>query len=198
MCPLNLVVEDSLSESICRRLLASSSLQVGHVYGKEGVGYIKTRLRAFNNAAKGSRYLIVADLDRFGCVAELWQKWAPGVQRHPNLLFRVAVCEIESWLLADTSNLCRFFGLQQRQQIYNSDQVNDPKRELLELAIRSPKKLLRDAVTYRDQHGTLLQGPDYNGTLHRFVQNQWNLKNAARASDSLTRALNALRRFSPA
>lgn len=189
---INLVVEDSLSESVCRKILSRSSLAVGLVYGKEGYGYVKTRLRGFNNAAKGVRYLVLADLDQFHCAATLWTEWVPGIPRHSNLIFRVAVREVESWLLADIANLSRFFGAKQNKAIPNPDSISDPKSELLKLASRSSQRTMREAVTFRNRHGILVQGPDYNGTLHTFVENAWDLEAATQRSESLRRAVNAV------
>lgn len=190
---VNLVVEDSLSESICRQILGHFSLEAGYVYGKEGVGFIKTRLRGFNHAAKGVRYFVLADLDQSNCPPDLWKHWVGDVSRHPNLLFRVAVREVESWLLADVENLERFLFIKHQRSIPNPDQLADPKRELLRLALKSPKKILRDGVVFTSEHGELVQGPDYNGTLQRFVFGKWDIQNAIRRSESLRRATHAVR-----
>jgi hypothetical protein len=193
--PVNLVVEDALSEAVCLRLLAHHSLDAGFVYGNEGYGFIKTRLRGFNHAAKGMCYLVLADLDRFNCAPELWNHWLPGISRHPNLIFRVAVREVESWLLADIESLARFFRFKNRLSFANPDQVADPKQEVLAMASKSPNRMLREGVVFKNRHGKLVQGPDYNGSLLRFVQTTWDLSNAIRRSDSLQRAAKALRRF---
>jgi hypothetical protein len=195
--PVNLVVEDALSEGVCLRLLEHHSLDAGIVYGKEGYGFIKTRLRGFNHAAKGMCYLVLADLDRCNCAPELWNDWLPGIRRHPNLIFRVAVREVESWLLADVENLTRFLRSKGRQSFTNPDRVSDPKHELLAMASTSPNRMLREGVVFQNQHGKLLQGPDYNGSLLRFVQTTRDLSNAIQRSDSLRRASNALGRLRP-
>jgi hypothetical protein len=189
---VNLVVEDSLSEAICRRILSRASRDVGVVYGKEGFGYVKTRLCGFNNAAKSVRYLVLVDLDRFHCAAGLWTEWVPGIRRHPNLLFRVAVREVEAWLLADTANLSRFFGIKQYKAIPDPDKIRDPKSEVLKLASRSPRRAMREAVTFKDRRGVLVQGPDYNGTLCRFVEKAWDLETSIQRSESLRRAVRAV------
>lgn len=192
---VNLVVEDELSEWICRKLLAHVSLEAGIVYGKQGFGYIKTRLQGFNHAAKGTPYLVLADLDRFECAAGLWDAWVPKVPRHRNLIFRIAVREVESWLLADGQNLNRFFGLKGQELFSNPDELADPKREVLAIAAKSPKRKLREAIVFQTRDGRLLQGPDYNFSLIGFVENGWNLERAMGKSESLKRAVQAIDRF---
>jgi hypothetical protein len=193
--PINLVVEDALSEAICLRLLAHHSLDAGFVYGKEGYGFIKTRLRGFNHAAKGMSYLVLTDLDRFNCAPEVWNDWLPGITRHSNLIFRVAVREVEAWLLADIESLRRFFGLKGRPSFADPDHVLDPKHELLAMASKSPKRMLRESVVFQNRQGNLVQGPDYNASLLRFVQTDWNISNAIGKSDSLHRAARAISRL---
>lgn len=193
--PVSLVVEDALSEAVCLRLLAHYSLEAGVVYGKEGYGFIKTRLRGFNHAAKGMCYLVLADLDRCNCAPELWNDWLPGITRHPNLIFRVAVREVESWLLADIQCLTQFFRFKGKLSFADPDQVSDPKQEVLAMASKSPVRMLREGVVFQNRHGKLVQGPDYNGSLLRFVQKTWDLSNAIQRSDSLRRAAKALSRL---
>ena len=54
--PIDLVVEDELSESVARKLLESSSQSYALriVYSRGGYGYIKKNIFGFNNAAKGT------------------------------------------------------------------------------------------------------------------------------------------------
>ncbi len=193
--PINVVVEDALSEAVCLRLLAHHSLDPGVVYGKEGYGFIKTRLRGFNHAAKGMCYLVLADLDRSNCAPELWNDWLPGITRHSNLIFRVAVREVESWLLADIEGLTGFFRFKGTQSFTDPDRVSDPKQQVLAMASKSPNRMLREGVVFQNRHGKLVQGPDYNGSLLRFVQTTWDVSNAIQKSDSLLRAAKALRRL---
>jgi len=195
---VNLVVEDALSEAFSRRILAQASLESGIVYGKQGFGYIKTRLAGFNNGAKSASYFVLADLDQFQCPAGLWAEWLPNIRRHRNLIFRVAVREVESWLLADYESLKEYLGLKENNRYSNTDELPDPKREFLSLALRSSKRTVREAVVFQNRDGTVYQGPDYNGALIGYVEKDWSLSAGMRRSNSLARAVRAVSRFAGA
>ena len=92
--PINLVVEDDLSEAILLRILKESSntFAVGFSYGKCGYYYIRHKIQAFNNAAKGTPFLVLSDLEA-ECAPTQIKSWLP-IPKHNNLLFRIAVPEI--------------------------------------------------------------------------------------------------------
>ena len=95
MIPLYLAVEDSLSEGILRRLLRDShnKFAIGSVFSKGGNGYLRSRISAWNKAAIHYPFLVLTDLDNSPCPSTLVREWLP-VERHPNLIFRVAVREV--------------------------------------------------------------------------------------------------------
>ncbi len=100
--PIQLAVEDSLSESVLRAIIRHSGrdYQIGVCYCRGGFGYLKTKIAGFNNAAKRTPFVVLADLDDSECDPLMIRKWLPnGAIR--NLIFRMAVREIESWVLAD-------------------------------------------------------------------------------------------------
>lgn len=194
--PINIVVEDDLSEAFLQRILKESSttFAIGYSYGRRGYGYIKRRVKAFNNAAKGTPFLLLVDLEA-ECAPRQIQEWL-SVPMHHNLLFRVAVYEVESWLLADRVGFASFLGISRRFIPESVDNINNPKQFLINLAKRSPKRSLREAIV-PTQSSTAKLGPDYNGQLSSFVINVWNLREAMKTSDSLRRAVNAINKFQP-
>src|SRR5215216_3086937 len=100
LIPVHLAVEDDLSESVLRRLLRDSNrdYSVGTVFARGGFGYLRSRVRNFNAAAvAGTPIILLTDLDNSLCPTELIQDWLEA-QPHANLIFRVAVREVESWL----------------------------------------------------------------------------------------------------
>ena len=110
--PIYLAVEDELSEWVVRRALStrSTGYAVGAVFSQGGFGYLKRQAPAFNNAAKGCPFLLLADLDLSPCPPQLIKDWL-GRPKHPHFLLRVAVREVESWLLGDPVGLKTFLGL---------------------------------------------------------------------------------------
>lgn len=194
--PINLVVEDELSEVLLRRIFKESSatFAIGYSYGGSGYGYIKQRVRAFNNAARGTPFLLLVDLEA-ECAPMHIKEWLP-VPRHHNLLFRVAVNEVESWLLADRAGLASFLGIARKFIPENADNISNPKQFLINLAKRSQRRALREAIA--PSPGTTAKvGPDYNGQLSSFVISVWNITDAVKNSDSLRRAVNAINKFQP-
>lgn len=195
---VSLVVEDDLSERVLRRLLVASgrAYEIGICYGKSGVSYIRERIAGFNNAAKGAAYIVLADLDTTECAPTLLGEWFQVASRHPNLLFRVAVREVESWLLADRRNLARFLGIQVDLVPQQFDETEDPKATLIGLAHKSKRRDLRRDIVPRPGSAAT-QGPDYNARLADFVANYWDPEAAAQHSKSLAGAARAIAEFTP-
>ena len=112
--PINLVVEDELSEAVCYKILSESHkpFYIGTTYGKHGYGYIKEKIYGFNQASKGTPYFILVDLED-ECAPLQIENWLV-VPKNNNLIFRIAVKEIESWLLADRKGFSSFLNLLQK------------------------------------------------------------------------------------
>src|SRR5262245_30969280 len=93
--PLGVVVEDDLSLTVALKIVqAAGKFLISTNRVQNGFGEIKRMIRAFNNAARGMPHLVITDLDDAECAAALRDSWLP-FPRHHNLLFRVAVREIE-------------------------------------------------------------------------------------------------------
>ena len=195
--PINLAVEDVLSEAVLMSVLQQSDrpYEVGNCYMRGGFGYLKKNIKGFNNAAKGTPFLVLTDLDRMECAPLLIQEWLP-IPKHNKLIFRIAVREVESWLLADRSAFAKFLGIKGNLIPFNPDELDDPKRSLIKLAAKSRKRSLRESIVPA-AGSTAKIGPDYNGTLSGFVRKNWNVKEAAKHSPSLKKALNAVKLFQP-
>lgn len=195
--PIDLAVEDPLSEAVLRRMLerCGQNYAVGAVYNRGGNGYLRTRIRGWNTAAKGKPFLLVTDLDSAACPSALIEDWL-SVPKHRNLLFRVAVREIEAWLLADTTGLAAYLAVKPGLVPKRPEDLPDPKRKLLELARVSRRKQIRQDIVPRTG-STAQQGPGYNACLSEFVQSVWDVESAASNSMSLRRTLDRLSTFRP-
>lgn len=202
--PINLAVEDELGEQMLRVLLAQSGrdFPIGAVYGKQGNSYLKKTLPAFNNAAKGMSYLVFTDLDARPCAAFLIEDWfnCPIAdypkRRAANLLFRIAVREVESWIMADRESFAKFLGISVGKIPNQTDDIPDPKKFLINLARSSRKKDLRDDLVPR-QGDRRQVGPDYNGRLSEFLHSEWQASTAELHSSSLAKTRKVLMQFHP-
>lgn len=202
--PITLAVEDELSEQMLRTILVQTKrgFQVGPVYGKKGADYLRQKIRGLNMAARGSAYLVVTDLDTHSCVPELIEKWFEcrlneyPQRRHANLVFRVAVREIESWVMADRERFAEFLGISSELIPEQTDNVRNPKELLIRLASKCRNRRLRDDIVPRPGDQRRI-GPDYNGRLGEFVHLSWRANVAYMHSASLARAWKKLIAFQP-
>ncbi len=193
--PIRLAVEDALSEAVLRRVLADRPVryEVGAVYSRGGSGYLRRQTPAFNNAAKAGPFILLTDLDRHECPSELVTTWLAGRTKHHSFLFRVAVREVESWLLGDMARLRLFLHLKTASVVTPPEDLLDPKQVLLRLSLGCRVRRVRDAIVWRDsKSGRLFQGPDYNGTLAEFVAKYWSPPAARSTCPSLERLFSAL------
>ena len=101
---VTLAVEDGLSASVARRLVNEyvHDAIIIATLGFQGNQYLRARMRDFNQiAAYTGPVIVLTDLDRPGdCPVELVAEWIGNISPAPNLLLRVAVIEIEAWIMA--------------------------------------------------------------------------------------------------
>ena len=138
--------------------------------------------------------MVLTDLDRYPCPSALIGEWAP--HRNANLLLRVAVREVESWILADPRNLSAFLRVKPGIIPPQADSLPDPKASLVAAADRSRSREIRLRVVPK-RGSTAKQGPDYNACLAEFVYATWDIESAAVSSPSLARTMARLRSFMP-
>lgn len=196
--PVNLVVEDFLSEAVVLKILRESGrpFAVGTRYlGRQGAGYIKKRIRGFNRAANATPFLVLTDLDDEMCAPQLLQNWLSEPPSR-NLIFRIAVREVEAWLIAHRDGIATFLEIQRELIPSNVEEIENPKEALIGLARRSRRGDIRKDIVPPDGSNRV-QGPDYNGRLIRFVEESWNPERAMKNSRSLLRAISALKSFNP-
>jgi hypothetical protein len=195
--PISIAVEDQLSDAVVRKILSFSnpSFCVGQSYYRNGKGYLKKGIKGFNSAAKWTPYFVLTDLDNEVCPRELIDEWLPNGVHH-NLIFRVAVKEVESWIMADRKSFADFLGIRQNLVPSNLDTIYNPKEKLIELAKRSRYVSLREEIV-PPKHSERKIGPNYNGSLIAYINEKWQPDYAAKNSISLSRALNTLKSFQP-
>jgi hypothetical protein len=193
--PINLAVEDSLTESLTLKILRHTSYVPKTIYNRGGCGYLKRNINGFNKAARGTPFLVGTDLDQYECPPVLIADWLR-TPKHPNLLIRVAVREAEAWVLADTEGFAKFLGIRAALIPTDVEALPNPKGTLLALARSSNRKNLRTDLC--PPTGTTNRiGPNYNGQLARFVGEIWNPDKAKLNSRSLKRTLDRLASFRP-
>ncbi|MDZ7794897.1 MAG: hypothetical protein U5P10_14755 [Spirochaetia bacterium] len=191
--PLKLVIEDDISLEVARKIVlgTNNNFYIDRVLpdtsrkkSERGLGYIKKRIQAFNNASAYSNFLIITDLDQNEC-APVFINDLLGNSRKQGLFLRIAVREIESWIIADRKNFSSYFAISKDIIDKNPESITDPKEYLFQLAKRSRSRNIREGIPPSDATARL--GPEYNEILIRFVHERWNFKEALQNSDSLRR-----------
>ena len=203
-----IVVEDDLSEAVLKRLLSLTARHVEVVAslpmkkawqtkgGKSGYGYIRKQLPAFNAAASKMPHIVLVDLDDRDCPPAMIKDWLGSHSRSPDLIVRVAVREVETWLLADQQGMADFLRIQPKCIPTNPERIKDPKRYIVRLAARSRDKTTRESLAPAfGARGKV--GPYFARSLAGFVRDLWDMDAAKKNSESLRRALAALRQFKP-
>lgn len=197
MPSITLAVEDVLSERVMLRMLAQlrGDIVATAKIGFKGNAYLRRIACGLNKAARGSGFILLTDQDNpENCPAMLISEWLSGDDLHPNLLFRVAVMEVESWLLADRIAIADFLGVPIARLPENADSLANPKQFLVNLARSSNRSNVRDDLVPKPG-GTAQVGPNYNGRLAEFLEANWSCKRARSHSDSLKRAVRRIEDF---
>lgn len=182
-----------LSEFIIHRLLESfeGKFSVVNSYNGRGFGYLKTNIKGFNEACVSTPFLVLTDLDKAKCPVQLVNDWL-GDQRHPSLIFRVAVREVEAWLLGDAISFSTYTRTPINQIPKDPEQEEDPKLTLINLVSRyGPRALKEDIVPI----GTASIGRAYNLRLMEYIISHWNIQRAMNTCESLRRMYTNLERY---
>ena len=188
-----LAVEDDLSRAVGQKIAKSAEWGIERVLSKSGKGYLQANFQNFCNTAKHTAVFMLVDLNgSHPCAPSLLREWTKSTPLPRLLFFRVAVREVESWLLADHEAMKILLGSKGKLPL-QPDALQDPKSELLTL-LKRVRQYVRDGVVRLD-NGGIFQGVTYNATLAKWIDEHWLAERAAARSDSLNRLLVRLRSF---
>ena len=188
-------VEGVADAAVTKRIVGHVGGQVSKIHVKKGKSNLRKNIRGYNNAARREPWLVLVDLDtEEDCPAVLRDKWL--LEPAPYLCFRIAVREVESWLLADAESLARYLDVPQARVPRNPEGRADPKGDMVALARRSRRKEVREGMAPAPGSGSNRQvGPAYSLQIGEYVDTAWRPGVAARHADSLRRAIACLRRL---
>lgn len=188
-----LVVEDVASEHVLRRIVrhALPNAAVVGVNVGGGFGQIKARMGRYLNACNVFPHLVLTDLDTHRCATALMRDWGLPERLPERLIFRVAVREVEAWLMADRERIAEFLQVPLAKIPADIEAEIDPKRCLINLARRSrSKRFALEFCPAADSKAS--QGVLYNDHLIRFANEMWRVDVARNSAQSLDRALRRL------
>lgn len=196
MTEIYIATEDALSESVVDRLVVEvgRNLNVAARIRKGGNQHLRAKLPSLARTATVYPVILLTDLDSAECAPSLINDWCQGLNMPERMFLRVAVREVESWLLADRSGFSRFSRIPISQIPRNPDDIDDPKRTLMTLVRRhSARDIKADILPQPRSSATV--GLGYNQVLSHFVRETWSPNRASENSDSLHRMCECVRRL---
>ena len=186
-----LAVEDQLGEAVSTKILKSFEIGIDAVIHEGGNEYLRKKAPELNRSANRMYVFLLTDSDTpQNCPPKLIRSWIKG-SLNPKFLFRVAVMEVESWIMADREGFAKFLSIPFNRIPGNTDTIPDPKECLVGLARKSKKRRFREEIIPAPGSRNIV-GYGYNTRLREFVREHWNLQNAAAVSPSLKRTLDRL------
>lgn len=189
-----IVVEGALEIPASLRLLQSVGIPHENLrpVDKGGRNTFWKHISKYNQvAANVGPVLGLADMDAHPCASGLIRDHL-GTSRHPDLVLRIAERMLESWFLAD-SGLADFLGVSADLLPSNPESESNPKQTVVNLARRSRSRNVRaDLVPETGSLGVV--GKGYTPRMTEFIERHWSPTEAQKRSESLRRALAAIRR----
>lgn len=188
---VHLLLEGRLEEPVAEKLLVHCGHEKGTVYGQKGCAYLYEKAKGFQRLAQpGCGVLALADFRDTGtpCPSDALINKLSLSNPPPNFLCRMAVNELESWLLADAASLAGFLGISAANIPKKPDEERLPKQTLVNLAKRSGKTAIRKGIVPEQGHLGIV-APAYLATMTKFIREHWNITAAAQNSPSLNRCL---------
>ena len=191
MSAVYVATEGLIDTAVVRRICSDLGIDIVEVYGQEGKDQLNQRLHGYNEAARRWPWLVLRDLNSDAdCAPLLSHGLLPDPA--PHMVFRLAVREVESWLLADRDAFAQFFSVHVQRVPEEPESIPHPKRHLVDVVRRSRLRHMRDDIVPREGSGRSV-GPGYLGRITDFVQTAWSPTTASLRSDSLRRCLDRLK-----
>ena len=190
MQSVRVATEGPVDTAVIRRLCQEVDVGISTVYGERGKDGLDAALAGFNAAARHGPWVVLRDLDTDAeCAPTLRTRLLPTPTR--GMVFRIAVREIESWLIADRRSFARYFSISLARVTSHPESIPQPKEYVVNLARRSRSRVIRDDLVPREGSRARV-GPGYAGQIIRFASTAWSPQEASRNSDSLRRCLDRL------
>lgn len=179
-------VEDQLSEALFLKILTYYNLSndwVRQLGRMSGDGDIVSNISKYEELSKRFPVFVLLDLDRRSCPVS----YRSTISKHfsSSFVFRIAVTEAESWLMADADGFSNFLGAEKSSILARQDWTKiDAKEALLDAVQRLGKKTLKEQLLPRHDSRANV-GLEYNSALGQFVRGEWSPERARQNSDSL-------------
>lgn len=199
-----IVGEDAVTCAIIKRVLfhCSKDFEILSELPARG-GQIKSKISDFNKLASSNPVILLMDLDAIVCAPQLIRDSLSNV-KHSKFIFNIAVDEGEAWLMADRNGFADFIGVDIEYIPHSKLKKQGGPRALIEMDFnyKSSRFLTHELILKSKKLELIKQlspkegatkGPEYNSCILPFINNIWNIDDACKNSDSLTRMVNRIR-----
>ena len=192
---ISAAVEGIVDAEVARKLVAEAGGEIGNVYEKDGKPDLRKRINGYNNAARHAPWhapwLVLVDLDNDAdCAPPLRNVWLP--EPAPLLCFRIAVRQVEAWLMADHDTLADFLSVAKNKIPDDPERLPNAKEAMVNLARRSRRQAIFRDMVPRQGSGRSV-GPAYSSRMIEYIDRHWRPQVAAHRADSLRRAIACLK-----
>ena len=195
MSGFTLVVTEGLLEvAVGEKLL--DTLGVDRTYTrfipKGGREVFWREVTRYNNAARHSGPILgLADLEHEPCPSGVIAQYLPH-GREVAFVLRIAERMLESWLLADRASIAKFLRVGVGRIPSNPESEANPKLTLVNAARYSTRREVREDIVPK-QGSQGIVGRGYTSRIGEFIRQDWQPFNAQAGSQSLRRAIAAIR-----
>ena len=193
-------VEDEPSQAILAKIIEYANsqssnrftLHTGDPIITHGFGNLQKKTQSFLPAAtkgEGIRSIFLTDLDQKNSVQQIANEWfniACLALLPEKFIFRIAVHEIESWIIADNNGIANFLNVSPVNFTTSPDDLDDPKQFLFNvIGSKCRSKKFKDMLPQKRQS----VGIEYNPQIVQFIKENWDIQAAMTNSPSLKRAV---------
>jgi hypothetical protein len=184
-------VEGPSDEAALHKIVASTGDELGQVHGRNGKTQILRNLAGYNYAARFEPWIVLIDLDKEACAVTSKSAWLTAPAEL--MCLRIAVRELEAWLLADRERFSSYFAVSIDLIPSAPDDLPDPKLTLINIIRRSRRRAIRQDMLPDPQLGQSI-GPAYTSRIIEYISSDdgWRVEIAAIHSDSLRRAVESI------
>ena len=194
MRTVSVATEGAVDTALARRICKEVGLEVVAVHGERGKQRLDRSLGGYNAAARHGSWFVLRDLNTDAdCAPNLRKRLLAAPSR--GMTFRIAVREIESWLIADHSSFARYFAVSTGRVTDDPESIRHPKDHLVGVVRHSRSRRMREDVVPRDRSRARI-GPGYASRLIEYIWTAWSPMTASSRSESLRRCLDRLSRIS--
>ncbi|NLI23717.1 MAG: DUF4276 family protein [Bacteroidales bacterium] len=196
--------EDDVTRAIIKRILShcSNNIEIISELPARG-GQIKSKITEFNKLSAEYPVILLIDLDATPCAPQLLQELLP-TGKHKQFIFNIAVDEGEAWLMADRKGFADFYGVDIKLIPISTPQKQGGSKALVEMDFKYKSSIFLTQYLIKEIRNPIFKkqltpkkgaskGPEYNTAILPFIQEKWNINEACKNSDSLSRMINRIK-----